>query len=106
MSKLNVSHTTLPEQPLTIHEWMDTFNIGSGYTKPTNYFKGNVYYEKELKQEILEKINETKREITYLNSYVSERVSDFRKKLTTDNLKKYLNVGIVMLKDKFIKEVD
>jgi hypothetical protein len=38
-----VSKTTYPEKQLTQQEWFEQFGVASGYTKPTQYYGGNVF---------------------------------------------------------------
>lgn len=38
-----VSKTTYPEKQLTQDEWFRQYGVASGYTKPTQYYGGNVF---------------------------------------------------------------
>lgn len=38
-----VSKTTYPDKQLTQQEWFEQFGVASGYTKPTQYYGGNVF---------------------------------------------------------------
>ena len=41
MNKLRIAKVTQPPVKLEQQEWMQMFNVSSGYVKPTRFFKGN-----------------------------------------------------------------
>ena len=43
MRKLNVSRVVEPQNKPTQQEWYRQFNVSTGYVRPTEYFKDNVF---------------------------------------------------------------
>jgi hypothetical protein len=42
MNKLKIQKVTHPTERLDQQEWMELFNVSTGYIKPTKFFTGNV----------------------------------------------------------------